>query len=252
MQLVTADLRRRLLANGTRRDADHVPVLKLFDPCGAATRLIAERRPDDPDTLFGLCDLRRGRQERRTHRRVRPRAGGRRRSEPNEGDPAMKRYTVQCGYAGCFANTVVVVAETLEAALEKAVETANADADGWRSLDHCGPTFVQAAAEGIDANPWDGAASALPIPDRFVEGGEPPVVTLTSHPSVGVVEVTRGRVRLRFVEREGTVVADVSDPPPPPTGKPLVIVRRRPDGASHVTVAEGRARVRVLDEIVPD
>ena len=57
MQLVTADLRRRLLANGAVRDADHVPVLKLFDPCGAAIWLIAEMRPDDPDTLFGLCDL---------------------------------------------------------------------------------------------------------------------------------------------------------------------------------------------------
>ena len=57
MQLVTAALRRRLLANGAVRDADHAPVLKLFDPCGAATWLIAEMRPDDPDTLFGLCDL---------------------------------------------------------------------------------------------------------------------------------------------------------------------------------------------------
>ena len=57
MQLVTAALRRKLLANGAVRDADHAPVLKLFDPCGAATWLIAEMRPDDPDTLFGLCDL---------------------------------------------------------------------------------------------------------------------------------------------------------------------------------------------------
>ena len=57
MQLVTAALRRKLLANGADPDADHVPVLKLFDPCGAATWLIAEMRPDDPDTLFGLCDL---------------------------------------------------------------------------------------------------------------------------------------------------------------------------------------------------
>ena len=57
MQLVTAELRRGLLANGAERGADHVPVLKLFDPCGAATWLIAEMRPDDPDTLFGLCDL---------------------------------------------------------------------------------------------------------------------------------------------------------------------------------------------------
>lgn len=164
----------------------------------------------------------------------------------------MKRYTVQCAYAGYFANTVVVEAKTLESALEKAVETANADADGWRSLDHCGPTFVRAAAEGADADPWSGAASVLPIPDRFAEGGEPPVVTLTGHRPTGAVEVTRGRVRLCFVESEGTVVAEAADPPPPPTAKPLVIVRRRADGAPHVTVAEGRARVRVLDEIVRD
>ena len=164
----------------------------------------------------------------------------------------MKRYTVQCGYAGYFANTVVVEAQTLEAALEKAVETANAAGDGWRSLDHCGPTFVQAAAEGANADPWSGYESALPIPDRFVEGGEPPVVTLTGRRSTGAVEVTRGRVRLRFVEREGAVVAEIADPPSPQAGRPLVIVRRRADGAPHVTVAEGRARVRILDEIVRD
>ena len=109
----------------------------------------------------------------------------------------MKRYTVQCGYAGYFANVVVVEAQTLEAALEKAVETANAAAGGRRSLDHCGPTFVQAAAEGAGADPWNGCESALPIPDRFAEGGEPPVVTLTGHRPTGAVEVARGRVRPR-------------------------------------------------------
>ena len=55
LSIARSPLRRRLLANGAVRDADHVPVLKLFDPCGAATWLIAEMRPDDPDTL--LCDL---------------------------------------------------------------------------------------------------------------------------------------------------------------------------------------------------
>lgn len=164
----------------------------------------------------------------------------------------MKRYTVQCGYAGYFANTVVVEAETLESALEKAVETANADADGWRSLDHCGPTFVRAVAEGADADPWNHHESALPIPDRFAEGGEPPVVTLTGRRPTGAVEVTRGRVRLCFVESEGTVVAEAADPPPPSVARPLVIVRRRADGAPHVTVAEGRARIRILGEIVRD
>ena len=36
---------------------DHQPVLKLFTPWGACTWLITERDPDNPDILFGLCDL---------------------------------------------------------------------------------------------------------------------------------------------------------------------------------------------------
>ncbi|MCC6914180.1 MAG: DUF2958 domain-containing protein [Rhodospirillaceae bacterium] len=50
----------RLLANGQAslaQDIDHVPVVKFFDPCGGATWLITEARPDEPDILFGLCDL---------------------------------------------------------------------------------------------------------------------------------------------------------------------------------------------------
>ena len=57
MQLITTALREQLLANGARRDADHVPVLKLFNPVGAATWLITEMDPDENDYLFGLADL---------------------------------------------------------------------------------------------------------------------------------------------------------------------------------------------------
>lgn len=57
MKLITAELREKLLRNGARRDADHVPVLKLFNPCGAATWLFTELDPDNADHLFGLCDL---------------------------------------------------------------------------------------------------------------------------------------------------------------------------------------------------
>jgi hypothetical protein len=32
-------------------------VVKFFDPTGAATWLITEMMPDEPDILFGLCDL---------------------------------------------------------------------------------------------------------------------------------------------------------------------------------------------------
>lgn len=55
MQLLTQDLRSRLIANGLTR-GDHVPVVKFFNPCGAATWLLSEL-DGDGDTLFGLCDL---------------------------------------------------------------------------------------------------------------------------------------------------------------------------------------------------
>ena len=33
------------------------PVLTLFNPCGAATWLLTEIEPDDPDIAWGVCDL---------------------------------------------------------------------------------------------------------------------------------------------------------------------------------------------------
>ena len=55
MQLLTQDLRARLIANGLSR-GDHVPVVKFFSPVGAATWLFSELDADG-DTLFGLCNL---------------------------------------------------------------------------------------------------------------------------------------------------------------------------------------------------
>lgn len=65
MQLLTQAQRNRLLANGrqqaplrgTSDEIDFEPVVKLFNPCGAATWLLTELDPDDPDIAFGLCDL---------------------------------------------------------------------------------------------------------------------------------------------------------------------------------------------------
>lgn len=63
MKLLTDDIRQRLLANGsTGREIDHIPLVKFFDPCGAATWIITEMVPPEdegaaPDILFGLCDL---------------------------------------------------------------------------------------------------------------------------------------------------------------------------------------------------
>jgi hypothetical protein len=53
-----------LLANGCMtsrgRELDHRPVVKIFDPSGAATWLLTEVSPADPKLAFGLCDLGQG------------------------------------------------------------------------------------------------------------------------------------------------------------------------------------------------
>lgn len=65
MKLLTQALRARLLDNGRRqatvkgtpREIDFPPVVKLFNPCGAATWLLTEIDPDDETVAWGLCDL---------------------------------------------------------------------------------------------------------------------------------------------------------------------------------------------------
>ena len=158
-----------------------------------------------------------------------------------------KPFTVQCGYAAYFANTITVEAATLEEALEHAIETANQDPN-WNSLDHCGPTFIDACCVGDNANPWDRDAT-LPIPDRFTEHGAPPVVTITDprRPDGGI-KVTGGRVLIRFEAEAVRVTAERCDPPHPPGNKPLVTIRSRPNERPEVTITEGRARIRLLHD----
>ncbi|HEV2558381.1 MAG TPA: DUF2958 domain-containing protein [Microvirga sp.] len=61
MPFITDAERERLLSNGRRAihepAFDPQPVVKLFTPDGAATWLLTELDPDDPDLAFGLCDL---------------------------------------------------------------------------------------------------------------------------------------------------------------------------------------------------
>ena len=58
MIFVPTHLWERLVANSKAPGGtDHVPVVKFFDPAGAATWLLTEVSPDDSDQLFGLCDL---------------------------------------------------------------------------------------------------------------------------------------------------------------------------------------------------
>lgn len=55
--LLTDEDRIRLFANALADERDHVPVVKLFTPDAGATWLFTECDPDEPDRLFGLCDL---------------------------------------------------------------------------------------------------------------------------------------------------------------------------------------------------
>ena len=61
--MLPQNLYQRLLANGQaslENERDHTPVVKYFDPAGAATWLLTELNPAEPDILFGLCDLGQG------------------------------------------------------------------------------------------------------------------------------------------------------------------------------------------------
>ena len=57
MKLLTKTQFDQLFANGRNHDQNHPPVVRFFNPCGAATWLFSELDPEDGDTLFGLCDL---------------------------------------------------------------------------------------------------------------------------------------------------------------------------------------------------
>ena len=65
MKLFTKALAAKLAANGAKQaplkgtgnEIDFVPVVKLFNPAGAATWLLTETDPDNPTIAFGLCDL---------------------------------------------------------------------------------------------------------------------------------------------------------------------------------------------------
>src|SRR5712664_3170930 len=65
MMLLTKAQREQLLDNGRRQavvkgtpaEIDFFPVVKLFNPCGAATWLLTEIDPEDETVAWGLCDL---------------------------------------------------------------------------------------------------------------------------------------------------------------------------------------------------
>ena len=115
---------------------------------------------------------------RQGQRRYRTRMHGSRNRCRHRGGGAMIHYTVCCGYASHYHNTVTVEADSLDEALEKAIEQAGDDPH-WKSADYCGSTFVDAIAEGEDADPW--GDTAIPIPDRFTQSRSQHAEELPGH-----------------------------------------------------------------------
>lgn len=91
-------------------------------------------------------------------------------SNPTEVAP-VRPFTVQCGYATWYAITVIVEAQTVADACERAIEAAN-EQDGWRSIDDCGPTFIECLAEGDDIDLWAQETPTLDVPNAYAEHGE--------------------------------------------------------------------------------
>lgn len=145
----------------------------------------------------------------------------------------MKTFTVQCCFAAYDGNTVVVEAETLDEALEKAIAQANASSD-WESLDVSGETFIDAVAEGDDVDLWSDAAFQLAVPTPFTENGEGPrVIVIVSGGIVQNVAIDGGYARVEVrdydnckddseakIDAEGRryALSDWSNVIPPPLG----------------------------------
>src|SRR3546814_7679798 len=95
---------------------------------------------------------------------------------------------------------------------------------------HCGPTFVVAGSEGAGADPWSGFASALPIPDRFTEQGEPPTVTVIMEGGVVQDVVAEGgtvRVLVKDYDIEG-LDPEADDIRRDENGDPYMLTDRSP------------------------
>lgn len=107
----------------------------------------------------------------------------------------MTRYTVQCSFASYDIKTVVVDADTLNDALEKAISEAD-DGYDWESTDRVGDTFVDAVAQG-DVELWSGDAPLMTIPARFNETGEGPrIIVIVSGGVVQGVSIDGGCARV--------------------------------------------------------
>ncbi len=174
-------------------------------------------------------------------------------------DRALQPWTVQCSYADHYTNTVVVEAKTPEEACERAIEAANGS-DCWKSLDWCGPTFVDALAPGEDVDPWDRHGSRTPVPDAYTEAGEAPTIIVVQ--ANGAVREARivghGAPPLRLIVETvtsgmaaRTALKSVGHPPKLPAhinGREAIYYgRRNTEGSCRVVVVEANGTMRPLD-----
>lgn len=156
----------------------------------------------------------------------------------------MNSYTVKLAVPIYQTATVSAEGDTLEDACRNAIDRAD-DEEAWKSTDHVGDIHVVAICEGAGTVPYSPGAQHLPVPEDFREDGTPPLVTIDPRSPHGTLEVTRGTVRIRFLDQAATVTVERSDNPPPPHNKPTVTITRRPDGAPDVDVRGGNAIVRI-------
>ena len=139
----------------------------------------------------------------------------------------MTVWTVECGCAAYDYAVVVVEADTLDEALTKAVEGAG-DSSDWTSRDQCGPVHVDAVAPGRDVRPWRNGRSVLPIPDRFTEDGEPPLVVVVMDGGA-IHDVTFEGRPCRVLIRDYDVESgEPEDCEPDPEGRPALTFRYGP------------------------
>jgi hypothetical protein len=113
----------------------------------------------------------------------------------------MKSWTVRCARAAYYVRSVVVTADKLEDALASAIK--QVDASTRRRADRLGRTFVEAIAEGVHADPAHDPLAGVPVPVRFTEQGEPPLVTIfLARGAFQAVRVESGDARV-IVEETG-------------------------------------------------
>ena len=163
----------------------------------------------------------------------------------------MTRYDIDLLYDATWGANVAVEADSVEDACRLAIEKAD-DTEAWKSTDHASDAYVSGILATDSPEPPYGHATPVPVPEAYTRDGPPPTVTLFGEPPPGPVEVSDGTVRLRFLHPRFAVTSELSDPAPPPGAKPVVTVARRPDGTPDVSVAGGRAHVRIVGWNDPD